>query len=57
MERNGELVEGNRVCCIAMVELREKITKLSNANDVLTSEAEDLLNVNDHLFNTASTAT
>jgi hypothetical protein len=49
MERNEELVEGNRVCCIVMVELRDKITKLSNANDVLTSEAEDLLNENDIL--------
>jgi chromosome segregation ATPase len=49
MERNEELVEGNRVCCRVMGELRDKITKLSNANDVLTSEAEDLLNENDIL--------
>ena len=33
MDRNEQLVEGNRVCCTVMGELREKITKLSNAND------------------------
>jgi hypothetical protein len=33
IERNEQLVEGNRMCCTVMGELREKITKLSNAND------------------------
>ncbi len=34
------------MCCKVMGELRDKITTLSNANDLLTREVEEVLNVN-----------
>ena len=46
MLRNEQLVKGHQVCCTVMGELRDKITTLSNANDLLTSEVQELLNVN-----------
>ncbi len=46
MLRNEQLVKGHQVCCTVMMELREKITTLSNANDLLTREVQEVLTVN-----------
>ena len=46
MLRNEQLVKGHQVCCTVLGELREKITTLSNANDLLTKEVEEVWNVN-----------
>jgi hypothetical protein len=46
IDSNEQLDEGNRVCCRVMGELRDKITTLSNANDLLTSKVEEEMNAN-----------
>ena len=49
MERNVQLEEGNATCCRVMEELRGKITKLSNANELLTSQVREYGNDNELL--------
>jgi hypothetical protein len=49
MERNVQLEEGNATCCRVMEELRGKITKLSNATELLTSQVREYGNDNELL--------
>jgi hypothetical protein len=43
---NEQLLKGHQVCRTVMGELREKITTLSNANDLLRREVQEVVNVN-----------
>ena len=49
MERNEQLQEGKRTCLRIMEELRAKISKLSNANELFTSQVRDCMNDNQML--------
>ncbi len=42
MESNEQLEQGKAMCVRVMEELRAKISKLSNANELLTSQVRDL---------------